>query len=57
MQALHESARAFERNRWYSRLGAAVVAALPDSNDDELVFDPVPIYDACLGNEWFVMMP
>ena len=33
------------------------MAALPDLNDDELVFDPEPIYDACLGNEWFVTMP
>ena len=57
MQALRESARAFECNRWYSRLGAVVVAALPDSNDDELVFDPDPIYDACLGHDWFLTMP
>ena len=57
MQALRESAGAFECNRWYSRLGAAVVAVLLDSNDDELVFDPEPIYDAWLGNEWFVTTP
>ena len=57
MQALRESARVFKRNQRYSRLGAAVMAALPDSNDDELVFDPEPIYDACLGNEWFVTTP
>ena len=57
MQALHESARAFKHNQQYSRLGAAVVAVLPDSNDNELVFDPEPIYDACLGNEWFITMP
>ena len=57
MQALHESARAFKCNQWYSRLGAAVVAAWPDLNEDELVFDPEPIYDACLGHEWFLTMP
>ena len=33
------------------------MAALPDSNDNELVFDPEPIYDACLGHEWFLTMP
>ena len=52
---MHESA--FECNRWYSRLGAAVMVALPDLNNDELVFDPEPIYDACLGHEWFLTLP
>ena len=33
------------------------MAALLDSNDDELVFNPHPIYDACLGHEWFLTMP
>ena len=57
MQALRESARAFERNRRYSRLGAAVFGVLPNSSEEELMFDPEPIYDACLGQDWFLMTP
>ena len=56
-QVLHKSTRAFEHNRWYSSLGTVIVAALLDSNDYELVFDPEPIYDAYLGEEWFLTTP
>ena len=52
-----KSARAFKCNRQYSRLAAAIVAILLDSNDYELMFDPELIYDAYLGQEWFLTLP
>ena len=54
---LHDSTRVFKHNRQYSRLGAAVFVALLNSNDDEIIFDPEPIYNAHLSQEWFLMMP